>query len=1272
MFYKIPSMKPVTKTILKSFDKAYKIQPISRPEIETFKANYIKLIDRVEESEQNNESEENFKGHLMDFLKNTYFQKNNLVAPKGKTDFVIHTTSDGSSPAAILFEVKRPKNTTEMVSRENLNTKAMQELMLYYFEERSKHQNNDITHLIITNIHEWFIFESNTFERLFYKNSKLLKDFKDWKDGKKVSRNNDLFYNEIAKPALNAIEESIEFTYFDIRTYEKNIRNTDLDDDKRLIELYKVFSPTHLLKLQATNDNNKLNSKFYTELLHIIGLEEVKEGGKKLIQRKEKGKRDEGSLLENCINILESEDRLHHVKELLSYGKEKDEQKFNIGLELCITWINRILFLKLLEAQLQKYHNNDPKYRFLNSPTIQDFDVLNKLFFQVLAKPIKDRSESIQAQFSQIPYLNSSLFDISTLEDDTIRINSLDDSLNLSLLSNSVLRKNASLKDKKQVNTLDYLFGFLDAYDFASENKEDIVEENRELISASVLGLIFEKINGYRDGSFYTPAFITEYMCKETITKAVIQKFNETKDWNCTTLTDLHNKIDNIKEANQIFDSLHICDPAVGSGHFLVSALNALIFIKAEIGILQDRNGKRLKGYTVEVINDELIVLDEEEKVFEYKVLTNGKVNTEIQRVQETLFHEKQTLIENCLFGVDINPNSVKICRLRLWIELLKNAYYTSESAFSELETLPNIDINIKQGNSLLSRYALNEDLSDVFQKQKFSLKTYRDAVQAYKDSKSKDAKAKLLQFINEIKEQFKETVYLKDPRRKKLTALKEKRLLLDYNVDMFGNVKIDKDQADLQKRKLDADIKKTEVDIADIEQNNLYKGSFEWRFEFPEVLDDKGIFVGFDVVIGNPPYIRQEEIKDQKANLKNNYKTYSGAADLYVFFVEKAFTILKNDGNFSYIIPNKWMQTGYGQPLRAFLLQKQLLNIIDFGDLQVFDEATTYPCILEIANSEPSNAFNSTVLKTLDFGEDFARFSKKQSNKIEIKNLSDETWILSNSADQKILTKLKENCVSLSEYVGGSSFRGILTGLTEAFVIDEETKNKIIEQDEKSREIIKPVLRGRDIKPYYAQSTGMWLISTFPTLKLNIENYQGVKNYLLDFGLNRLEQSGKSNSRKKTTNKWFETQDNIGYWQEFEKPKIMYQVMQVKPCFIYDENGLYCNNSMWIIPKDDKVLLAILNSKMGWWLISKYCTAIQNGFQLIWNYFGQILIPQANEAQTKKIIAKVEQILAVKNRSVEPFDPATDTSQLESEIDAMVYELYGLTAEEIAIVEGK
>ena len=354
-------MQPKSTTILKSLDKAYKIQPISRPEIETFKTNYIRLMDRMEESERHNESEENFKGHLMDFFKNTYYAKNALVAPKGKTDFVIHTTNEGSSPVGVLFEVKRPKNVAEMVTRQNLNAKAMQELMLYYLEERNTHHNNNITHLIITNVHEWFIFEAAVFERLFYKNAKILKDFKDWKDGKKVSRNNDLFYQEIAKPALSKLTEEIEFTYFDIRTYEKNVRNKDREDDKSLIELYKIFSPTHLLKLKTANDTNKLNHKFYAELLHIIGLEEVKEGGKKLIQRKPQGKRDEGALLENCITIIENEDRLPHVADLSAYGKNRAEHYFNIGLELCITWVNRILFLKLLEAQLRNYSPENPE-----------------------------------------------------------------------------------------------------------------------------------------------------------------------------------------------------------------------------------------------------------------------------------------------------------------------------------------------------------------------------------------------------------------------------------------------------------------------------------------------------------------------------------------------------------------------------------------------------------------------------------------------------------------------------------------------------------------------------------------------------------------------------------------------------------------------------------------------------------------------------------------------------------------------------------------------
>ena len=231
----------------------------------------------------------------------------------------------------------------------------------------------------------------------------------------------------------------------------------------------------------------------------------------------------------------------------------------------------------------------------------------------------------------------------------------------------------------------------MESYDFASESTDKIQEQNKSIINASVLGLIFEKINGYKDGSFFTPGFITMYMCRETIRKAVIQKFNETKGWNCTDINSLYNKIDDQKQANEIINDLKICDPAVGSGHFLVSALNEMIAIKSDLKILQDRDGKRLKEYHFEVVNDELIVTDEDGNFFEYK-----PTSQESQRIQETLFHEKQTIIENCLFGVDLNPNSVKICRLRLWIELLKNAYYKNET---ELETLPNIDINIKCGN---------------------------------------------------------------------------------------------------------------------------------------------------------------------------------------------------------------------------------------------------------------------------------------------------------------------------------------------------------------------------------------------------------------------------------------------------------------------------------------------------------------------------------------------------------------------------------------------
>ncbi len=1037
-----------------------------------------------------------------------------------------------------------------------------------------------------------------------------------------------------------------------------------------LIDLSKILSPEHLLKLPLANDSNSLNKPFYNELLYIIGLAETKEGGKKLIGRVKEGDRHDGSLIENAITRLDSLDKISQLKKPEEFGDSYEEQLFNVALRLSINWINRILFLKLLEAQLIKYHQGDRDFSFLNLGKVQNYDDLDSLFFDVLTREQDKRKAKIKATFANVPYLNSSLFEPTETEQETIVISNLKDR-SLPIFWATVLKDSNGKRRSGELNALAYLFEFLEAYDFSSDELESGQEDREKLINASVLGLIFEKINGYKDGSFYTPSFITMYMCRETIRCAVVQKFNEEKGWSCENIQDLcedlgryikeSDRVVRRNEANGIMNSLKICDPAVGSGHFLVSALNEMIAIKHYLGILGDRHGEVLSQYEIEVVNDKLkVTLDG--KLFAY----NPK-NKESQRVQETLFHEKQSIIEGCLFGVDINPNSVTICRLRLWIELLKNAYYRVDG---NLETLPNIDINIKCGNSLISRFGLDVDVKQVLQKQKFSIEQYRNAVQSYRSAESKAQKREMEGLIAKIKAGFSSSLLAGDPKKVKLRQLQAELYGVENQMLLLEETRLEVKAREKRVNKLNNEIDKLSAEIEDIESGRLYENALEWRFEFPEVLNDDGDFVGFDVVIGNPPYIRQEEIKEQKPHLQANFTTYSGTADLYVFFVEKGFQVLKDKGQFCYIMPNKWMQAGYGKALRNYFLETQLQSIIDFGDLQVFEEATTYPCIINASKQKSSNNFISAVVKTLNYSDGFVEYLESISNKITAESLSDETWMISSSNDQDLLSRIKSKFFALTEYIGGEAHYGIKTGLTEAFVISDETQNGLISRDNKSSEIIRPFVLGRNIKPYAIpeaekylikfekgftnshrknQEAWAWLFSEYPV----------ICDYLIPF-------KDKAEKRTDKGDYWWELRA-CDYYQEFEKPKIMYQKFQVKPCFIYDDQGLYCNDSMWIISKDDKVLLAILNSNMGWWLISKYCTAIQNGYQLIWKYFGQIPIPKANSKQAKLITSIVDKILTAKKG-----DRHADTSKLEKEIDALVYQLYELTEEEIKIVEGE
>src|SRR5690554_932770 len=560
---KINRLKP-----RKALNKAFlKVKP-HRAEIESFKTNLKQLLDRINEAE----SEEFHKNLVIDFLKKTYYDPNHYINTKGRNDLVIHNDNTAQSSVGVILEAKKPTNRAEMVRAfatddtpeqriAKLNVKAFQELVLYYLRERITNKNLEVKHLVITNIYEWFIFDANTFDRLFAQNKGLVKQFNDFEAGRLAGVKTEFFYSEIAASFIAEIKTEIELTYFNLQDYQKPLRNEDKKDDTKLIALFKLLSPEHLLKLPFANDSNTLDKRFYSELLHIIGLTESKEGSKKLIGRNKEDERNTGSILEDAIIQLDSSDKIGRLDNPSQYGDTQQERLYNVALELSITWMNRILFLKLLEAQLFTYHKDDDSYAFLNFKKIKSYDDLNSLFFQVLARKFEERNADVKQLYEKVPYLNSSLFEPTDIEHKTLLISNLRDDKSIPIISSTVLRDEHGKKRTGSLNTLEYMFEFLDSYDFSSEGSEKIQEENKTLINASVLGLIFEKINGYKDGSFFTPGFITMYMCRETIRKAVLQKFNETKGWKCKDFDELYDIIEDRTEANTIIDSLKICDP---------------------------------------------------------------------------------------------------------------------------------------------------------------------------------------------------------------------------------------------------------------------------------------------------------------------------------------------------------------------------------------------------------------------------------------------------------------------------------------------------------------------------------------------------------------------------------------------------------------------------------------------------------------------------------------------------------------------------------------
>jgi len=1209
-----------------SLNKAFlKVKP-TRSEMESFKKNMLLLLDGLDESE----SEEHNKTDLGNFLRNTFYQPGYYINTKDRADFVIHNGPDSKSTPGVLVEVKKPGNKTEMVRKDDLKAKAFYELILYYLRERISDGNLEIKHVIATNVFEWFIFDAVWFEKTFAQNKAFIKQFNDFDQDRLLGTSTDFFYTSIAEPFVKGIEAEIPFTWFDLRDYEKPLRNADRADDAKLISLFKVLSPEHLLKLPFVNDSNTLDKSFYSELLDIIGLTETKSGSKKIIERKKEALRDPGSLIENTIVQLDTRDKISRLSKPAAYGESHQDRLFNVSLELVITWLNRILFLKLLEAQLIRYHKGDPEYGFLNCDRVDGFDDLDNLFFRVLARKTDERDPEMARHFSRIPYLNSSLFEPTELEQVTIFISNLQDHALIPILSSTVLKDNHGKRRIGTLSGLQYLFEFLDAYDFAGEGSEDIQEDNKTLINASVLGLIFEKINGYKDGSFFTPGFITMYMCKETIRRAVVQKFNETKAWNCDTLDQIYDKIEDRQEANMIINSLRICDPAVGSGHFLVSALNEIIAIKSDLKILSDRDGKRLKEYRVEVANDELVITDEEGDLFEYL-----PGNIECQRIQEWLFHEKQTIIENCLFGVDINPNSVKICRLRLWIELLKNAYYKVESNFTELETLPNIDINIKCGNSLISRYCLDADIRQALKKSKWSIDSYRIAVMTYRNAATKEEKRAMEKLIDSIKSDFEIEVAANDKRLIHLNKLNGDFFNLTKQTSLFDKTKKEKEAWNKKVKELTEKIKKLETELDEIKSNKIYQNAFEWRFEFPEVLNDDGDFVGFDVVIGNPPYgvtINGAERVFLAANLGK-------VPDFEVFywFINKANCILKENYQFSYIVPNTILFNLFAKKFRLEMFTIwHFEEILDCTNFIVFEDATVRNVILMLRKEKDGEDITFRNTKDATTFLELIRKSQSVISKKYVENNNQNWGLLFKLAPEiiSLTSKIRQNSFRLSDLFPATS-QGLIAYDKYQGQSEEIIKNRVFHSFQKSSQFDKLWLYGEDVKKYVVKWNGKEYINYCD----DIANPRDPKYFI-----------GKRLLIREITN-----------------PAIYTAIT---------EDELY-NDPSIIIVKDNEeqhhikleCVLAILNSKLAtFYHFNSSPKATKGAFpKILVNDVNEFPIPKSfNKEIELKIIELINKVLFNKFQRESHL-----THESESKIDRLVYELYGLTEEEIRIVEG-
>lgn len=830
--------------------------------------------------------------------------------------------------------------------------------------------------------------------------------------------------------------------------------------------------------------------------------------------------------------------------------------------DFCKRMMGRIVFLYFIQKKGwmavekdKKWGEGNPDYLydlFKKSKHKDDFysQELVPLFFKTLNNP---NSESAKNEF-RFPYLNGGLFD-----------DSQDNRFNKLALPQEIFEK---------------LFDTFNNFNFTIY--EDAPDEHTVAVDPEMLGHIFENLleDNKEKGAFYTPKEIVHYMCKESLryylvahedlhideselAKSAIYKIIQQQE---LTKEELQYTEKNAYKIIDALEQLKVCDPAIGSGAF-------------PMGLLQ------------EIFNAQIYLQ-------ELKGFKKGTTDAQI----------KKHIIEESIYGVDIDAGAVDIARLRFWLSLVVDE--------EKPQPLPNLSFKIVCANTLIPLGKIKGDFTG----------THEIAM---------DLESVRHDYFNASKEE-------KTTLEQKFTKLQKKLLVT----------------AKEWVSREDAEIYEKLLEFSPFEDKSCTWFDAWWMF---------GVKDGFDIVIGNPPYVQLQKDGGKLAKLYQpiKYETFERTGDIYSLFYEKGVQLLKPKGILCYITSNKWMRANYGVSTRQFFAEKtHPLLLIDFGNVQVFETATVDTNILFLQNKPKARKHETKHTFAVRFTKEFDLANQSindfiNQNGYYLTALNQNSWVVGEKDIYNIKEEVENNNTIILKNWNIDIDYGIKTGYNEAFQITGEVKDKIILKDPKSKNIIKPILRGKDISAWFPDFEDYWLIGTFPSRKLNIDDYFGVKEHLLQYGKDRLEQDGKG--RKKTGNKWFETQDQISYWEKFEKPKIIFPNMTKYLPFVYDETGIYTNQKCFIITGEHlKYLTCFLNSKLFKYCFSDNFPELQGGTrELSKVFFDKVPVKKVTDEQEIPFAKIVDYLVALKKEnSQEPSDQFMFI-YFEQIANALVYEFY-------------